>query len=91
MIHLPQFYVRQPPLQLTTSWKEEGRNEGRHEGEIDASRQLVTRLLRRRWPDLSPSVAASVQKLSVPQLQDLAEALWDISSVKELENWLERQ
>jgi len=42
-------------MELTTSWKEEGRLEGRYE----ANQQLVLRLLRHRWGSLDPAAAGA--------------------------------
>ncbi|MBI4657419.1 MAG: DUF4351 domain-containing protein [Verrucomicrobia bacterium] len=70
-------------MELTTSWKEEGRYE--------ASQQLVLRQLRRRWGDLDPALLARVQALPIELLETLAVDLLDFNSPADLENWLSRR
>ncbi len=63
---------------------QEGRQEGRQEGELT----LISRQLKRRFGGLAPALEAQVRGLSVDQLEALAEALLDFSSVADLEHWL---
>ncbi|MDB9312948.1 Rpn family recombination-promoting nuclease/putative transposase [Spirulina sp. CS-785/01] len=65
----------------------EGAQEGRQEGEV----QLVLRLLSRRFGQLGARQEQQIRQLSLEQLEALAEALLDFSSLAELEEWLERQ
>jgi len=71
-------------MELTTSWKEEGRQEGRQEGQV----HLVLRLLGRRCGPLPKRLDSKVRALAIPQLEELAEALLDFTSVADLERWL---
>jgi len=66
--------------ELTTSWKEEGM--------LEESQQIVFRLLRRRWGELPPRMVAQVQALPVQEVENLAEALWDFTSLADVEKWL---
>ncbi len=66
---------------------EQGLEQGRQEGEV----QLVLRLLHRRFGELSPTLEQQIRRLSVEQLEALAEELLDFSTVEELENWLQQQ
>lgn len=77
-------------MELTASWKEEGRQQGRHEGRYEADQQLVLRQLRRRWRDLDSALALQVRALPMEQLETLAEDLLDFTSPADLENWLNR-
>ncbi|MEQ9482816.1 MAG: DUF4351 domain-containing protein [Coleofasciculus sp. F4-SAH-05] len=85
---------REVVMQIVTSWMEEGlqqglqqgRQEGRKEGEL----MLIQRLLRRRIGVVEPLLQAQIQQLSIPQLEDLAEALLDFSNRDDLITWLER-
>ena len=61
----------------------EGRQEGRKEGEAG----LVIRLLRRRLGQLSDNQVEQIQKLSVPQLENLGEALLDFTDIADLEEF----
>jgi predicted transposase/invertase (TIGR01784 family) len=90
MLHIPtvglretRFYqeiakeVRQEALQ-------EGRQEGRQEGEIT----VILRLLARKLGTLSPAQIAQIQTLSLPQLDNLTEALFDLNQSQDLDDWL---
>ncbi len=70
----------------------EGRQEGRQEGHLEGRRQegvtLILRLVQRRCGVLTPALRAHVERLSVPQLELLGEALLDFRSVTDLEQWL---
>lgn len=63
---------------------QEGRQEGRQEGEAG----LVIRLLRRRLGQLADNHVEQIQKLSVPQLEDLGEALLDYTEMDDLVGFL---
>jgi predicted transposase/invertase (TIGR01784 family) len=77
--------------------KEEGREEGREEGleqGLEQGRQeeavnFVTRLLMKRFGELSQEVRSLVSGLSLPMLEDLGEALLDFTSVADLQAWLQ--
>jgi hypothetical protein len=69
-------------MQLTTSWKEEGRQEGHY--------AIIRRQLTRRCGALSPQIEAKLKHLSVSKLEALAEALLDFKSTEDLEVWLHR-
>ena len=60
--------------------KEEGREEGRAE--------VVLRLLRRRWEALPSGLEVRIRVLSLEQQANLAEALFDFTSLGDLETWL---
>ena len=64
--------------------KQEGRAEGRAEGE----QRLVLRLLNRRFGEVDASLVERVRLLSTEQLEALAEALLDFSTLADLEVWL---
>ncbi len=62
-----------------------GRQEGRQEGEA----AVILRLLSRRLGAVDPQRQAQIQGLSIPQLEALAEALLDFSTVADLVTWLD--
>jgi hypothetical protein len=72
-------------MQLTTSWKEEGREEGQHQ---EAAR-LVLRQLHRRTGQVPDAVAAQVTSLSLEQLERLSEDLLDFTTQADLGRWLD--
>lgn len=58
---------------------------GRKQGEV----AMLLRLLTRRVGAIAPDIENQIQQLSIPQLEDLGEALLDFSSVNDLTSWLE--
>ena len=93
-------------LDILTSWerqgmeigKEEGRQIGKEEGRqigIEIGRQegkevLLLRQLQRRFGTLSEAARQNLTRLSAEQMDDLGEALFDMSSVQQVEEWLKR-
>jgi hypothetical protein len=81
-------------MELTTSWKEEGRAEGhaqgKAEGRVEGETLVVLRLLHRRCGALPQSLQERVRQLSLEQLETLAEALLDFASTTDLEQWLNK-
>jgi len=79
-------------MEITTSWKEEGRAEGRIEGRAEGrtelARQIVLRQLRRQCGRLSSALEQQVSALSVQQCERLAEALLGFKSIGDLQAWL---
>ena len=62
-----------------------GLQQGRREGES----ALILRLLTRRFGLIDPELEESIRKLSLPQLERLAEALLDFSDETDLVAWLQ--
>lgn len=52
---------------------------------------MINRLLNRRFSQLDPLLVEQVRGLSTEQLEDLGEALFDITDVSDLEIWLNQQ
>ena len=75
MVQLSQAYVE---------WEERTKQEGVDQGE----RSLVLRQLNRRVGQLSVTFRSKIDRLSLPQLENLGEALLDFSSIQDLEDWL---
>jgi predicted transposase YdaD len=75
-------------MQITTSWKEEGRVEGRQEGRQEEKLAITLRLLNRKLSTLPEGVADSVRSLKPAQLDSLTEDLLDFQSLDDLQNWL---
>jgi Domain of unknown function (DUF4351) len=57
----------------------------------EAQAALITRQLTRRLGEVEPSLLEDVQKLSIEQLEALAEALLDFYEARDLLTWLEAQ
>ena len=76
--------------------KEEGRSEGwtqglekgLEKGREEGRAEIVLRLLRRRWESLPAEVEERIRVLSLEQLANLAEALFEFRSLAEVETWL---
>jgi predicted transposase YdaD len=66
----------------------EGRQEGRAEGRQEEACALVVRLLRRPLGQLNGDLEVCLQSLSLPQLEVLADALLDFTTLSNLEVWL---
>jgi Domain of unknown function (DUF4351) len=81
-IQLPK--EREEVMEITTSWKEEGKVEGQ---EL-ATRALAIRLLTKKVGNLSPELLARVSGLSIERVEALAEALLDFKHVGDLERWM---
>ena len=84
-------------LELATDFKqtrvyqealEEGMRQGLEDGRQEGERSLVLRLLTRKFNQIDPQVRSQVELLSLEQLEGLAEALLDFSSLEDLTNWL---
>jgi hypothetical protein len=62
---------------------------GQLKGELIGKQELVIKLLNRRIGELNPPVIEQIRKLPVEQLEELAEALLDFSTVANLQQWLQ--
>ncbi len=49
---------------------------------------LVNRLLKKRFGELTPEMRSAIIGLPLPVLEDLSEALLDFTSVADLQSWL---
>jgi predicted transposase/invertase (TIGR01784 family) len=70
---------------------QEGRQEGIQEGREEAARSLILKLLVYRIGLVSEDMSARIQRLSIPQVERLGEALLNFSSGADLENWMRSQ
>ena len=70
---------------------EEGRQEGQQEGRQEGERSLVLLLLEQRVGQLPQVERDRISALSLEQLEALALALLNFSSVLDLTTWLEQQ
>ncbi len=83
-------------MQLTTSWERQGLEQGLERGleqGLKHGRQaealaFVLRLLQRRVGAPSPQLQERLRELSPEELEMLGEALFDISTLAEVEAWL---
>jgi Domain of unknown function (DUF4351) len=73
-------------MELTTSWKEEGRIEGKLEGRAEMALEMLTY----RFGDLDESLQATVRSLAEQKIGDLAKAIFEFKSIDDLTKWLEQ-
>jgi predicted transposase YdaD len=71
-------------MQITTSWKEEGRLEGQKQGQV----ATILRLLKRKFGTLESDITEYIKSLEPSQLDSLTEDLLDFQSLDDLQNWL---
>jgi predicted transposase YdaD len=79
---------REQIMQITTSWKEEGRVEGREEGRVEGQSNTILRLLNRKLGNLPEEIATQIKSLEPNQLDSLTEDLLDFEAFDDLERWL---
>ena len=72
-------------MQITTSWKEEGRLEGRLEEKIE----IALRQLNRKLGNLTEKTTKRIKSLESSQLDRLTDDLLDFQAIDDLHNWLE--
>ena len=91
MLGLTEIDIKQTKFyqDVFTEGKQEGKQEGREEGREEGETELLLRLLTRRLGSLEPSLMELIRRLNVSQRLDLAEATLTLTSVAELENWLQ--
>ena len=73
-------------MEIVTSWMREGIEQGRQEGEL----AIILRLLNRRIGAVDSALEESIRQLSLTQLEDLADALLDLSANADLGAWLQQ-
>ena len=66
-----------------------GQEEGRVEGRQEEALTIIYRQLPRRIGTMAPELQQRLLQLSVPQLEDLGEALLDFSGPEDLIAWLD--
>jgi predicted transposase/invertase (TIGR01784 family) len=68
--------------------KQEGEQEGRKEGRQEGEKNLLLRILSKRFGKLITRHIESINSLTIAQLEDLGEALLDFGDINDLEEWL---
>lgn len=74
---------REKIMQITTSWKEEGRLEGRLEEKLT----ITLRQLNRKLGNLSDAIATRIKSLEPSQLDSLTEDLLEFETLDDLNRW----
>ncbi len=81
-------YEEEKNMRYITSIERAGEERGKLKGQIEGEQKVILRQLNRRIGELQPSVIEQIHKLPVEQLEELAEALLDFSTVVNLQQWL---
>jgi predicted transposase YdaD len=69
--------------------KQEGLQIGKQEG-LQRQVAMLLRQLTRKFGKISPRIKSQISKLSVAQLEDLAEAIFDLQSSADLSAWIKK-
>jgi predicted transposase/invertase (TIGR01784 family) len=71
--------------------EQKGLKLGEQRGLVKGQATMLLRLLNRKFGQISPSLRGKVNKLSAKQLENLAEALFDLETIADLSDWLKTQ
>ena len=69
----------------------EGEQRGEQRGLIKGQATMLLRMLSRKFGQITPSLRGKVNKLSTKQLENLAEALFDLETIADLNNWFKNK
>lgn len=75
-------------LEKIEAAKQEGETIGAAKGEAKGAARTISRQLHRRLGEVPDRFLMQIQQLTVPQLEDLGEALLDFTGLADLEHWL---
>ncbi|SMB93167.1 conserved hypothetical protein (putative transposase or invertase) [Thermanaeromonas toyohensis ToBE] len=75
-------------MELRTSWHIKGWQEGLEEGRREKAQELVLRLLNKRLGFLPPEVEERIKSLSLKELDELAEKIFEVTSESDLRKFL---
>ena len=70
--------------------KQEGLQIGEQRGLVKGQSAMLLRQLTRKFGKISPRIKSQISKLSVAQLEDLAEAIFDFQSSADLSAWIKK-
>jgi predicted transposase YdaD len=88
MMALSQAYLEWEQ-QTEQRGRQEGEQRGEQRGALKEAQALILRQLTRRIGTVAPAIQTQIQSLSLPQLENLGEALLDFSSPTDLLDWLQ--
>lgn len=63
--------------------------EAKEEGEQEGKKNLLLRILSKKFGKLRDEYIKSINGLNIAQLEDLGEALLDFKDINDLEKWLQ--
>jgi predicted transposase YdaD len=71
-------------MQIVTSWMEEGIERG-----IEREKNLILRLINRKFGQINLELETEIRSLNIELIEALGEAIFDLDTVEDLQNWLE--
>ena len=80
--------AREATVELMTSWEEKGLQRGLEQGEQREAGAMTLRLMRRRFGSLPEALEQRVIGLPKTALEDLAESLFDFTTLADVDDWL---
>jgi hypothetical protein len=81
-------------MQLTTSWMQKGLEQGLEQGLVQGAereKELIVRLLKRKIASIDANLEAQIKALDLESVEALGEALFNFSTIEDLQHWLQRQ
>ncbi len=75
-------------MKIVTSWMEEGIEIGLQRGLHQGEQNLVKRQIKKRFGEFSPELERQINDLSLCQIEDLGDAIFDFQCLDDLINWL---
>jgi hypothetical protein len=79
--------VREDAMEFMTDWERKGWEEGRFEGISQGKEQILARMIRKRFANISPELFAALEHLTSEELDEISEELFDFADVGALERW----
>lgn len=76
--------------EILAEGRQEGLKTGRQEGRQEGESQVILRLLRRRFNALPADLIAQISTLSISELENFAEAIFDFAQIEDVQAWLEQ-
>ncbi len=71
-------------------WYQEILKEGLQEGENLGQANFAIRQLSKRFGQLETDICLKIRGLSASQIEDLADNIFDFTSIEDLKNWLNK-
>ncbi|MBE9251681.1 DUF4351 domain-containing protein [Dolichospermum sp. LEGE 00240] len=67
-------------MQIVTSWMEEG---------IEREKNLILRQINRKFGQINRELETEIRSLNIEIIEALGEAIFDLGTVEDLQNWLD--
>jgi hypothetical protein len=75
---------REEVMQIVTSWMEEGIERG-----IEREKNFILRLINRKFGQIDRELETEIMSLNIEILESLGEAIFDLDTVADLQQWLD--